>query len=87
LDVRLNYSYTDDFVTQFSGAAPQDRFLDARETLDLKVTYDITPNYSVNLSAENLTENPLRIYQGDPGQTWQAQQEGRQFWFGVKARF
>jgi len=87
LDIRLNYSYTDDFVTRFSGAAPQDRFLDARETLDLKVTYDITPNYSVNLSAENLSENPLRIYQGDPSQTWQVQQKGRQFWFGIKARF
>ncbi len=87
LDVRLNYSYTDDFVTQFAGAAPQDRFLDARETLDLKVTYDLTPNYSVSLSAENLTESPLRIYQGNESQTWQTQSQGRQVWFGVKGRF
>lgn len=87
LDVRLNYSYTDDFVTQFSDAAPQDRFRDARETLDLKVTYDFTPNYSLSLSAENLTESPLRIYQGNESQTWQTQSQGRQFWFGLKARF
>ncbi|PSQ96795.1 MAG: hypothetical protein BRD55_05855 [Bacteroidetes bacterium SW_9_63_38] len=87
LDVRLNYSYTDDFVTQFAGAAPQDRFLDARETLDLKVTYDITPNYSISLAAENLTESPLRIYQGNADQTWQAQSQGRQVWLGLKGRF
>jgi TonB-dependent receptor len=87
LDVRLNYSYTDDFVTRFAGAAPQDRFLDARETLDLKVTYDVTPNYAVQLSAENLTESPLRIYQGNESQTWQVQDKGRQFWFGLRAQF
>jgi len=87
LDVRFNYSYTDDFVTSFADAAPQDRFLASEESLDLKVTYDITPNYSVNVSAENLTEDALRIYQGTPSRTWQVQRQGRQFWVGLQARF
>lgn len=87
LDVRLNYSYTDDFVTRFADAAPQDRYLDTRESLDLKATYDLTANYALTFSGENLTKDALRIYQGNESQTWQTQQKGRQYWFGVRARF
>ena len=87
LDVRLNYSYTDDFVTVYAAEASNDRYLDSQGSLDFKVTYDIAPNYVVTFSAENLNEDGLRIYEEFSSQTWLRQAEGRQFWLGVRARF
>ena len=96
LDVRLNYSYTDDFVTVYAdpeggvglGGSSNDRFLDSQSSIDLKVTYNVNPNYMVTFAVENLDgDGGLRIYEELQSQTWLRQAEGRQFWLGIRASF
>lgn len=87
LEARVAYQYTDEYVVSFGGNPDDDEFFDARETIDLQLSYDWRDSYTVVLGAKNLTDADLREFQGVSTRTSQLESLGRSFWLGLRARF
>lgn len=68
-EARLAYSITDDHLL-FNGIDENpalDRYAEKRERLDLSASYNINRNWKVFLEVQNMLDDPIRGYRGDPG--------------------
>lgn len=64
---RASYVWRDSYSTglHFTGVNPNDFRNSAVENLDLSISYDINPNFTIVLDATNITKNVFRTYFGD----------------------
>lgn len=72
-------------TTGYPGIA-NDSYQDKRITLDLAGSYDITRNVRFYASVKNLTDAPLRFYEGTPNRPIQREFYGQTYEAGIKVK-
>ena len=84
LVVRASVNYSSDYIDEVGGNSFEDRYYDKQFFLDVNASYAVTPKWRVFGEANNLTNQPLRYYQGVQNRTMQSEFYGPKYNFGVK---
>lgn len=82
---RVSVNYNGAYITALREDAQSDRYYDERYQLDITATQDITSNMSVYLELMNLTNEPLRYYNGVSARP--EQQEFYSWWGNLGIKF
>ncbi len=82
--LRLSMNHTSDYVDEFGEKAFEDRYYDKQTFVDVNASYALTEQFRIYAEANNITNQPLRYYQGISGRTMQAEYYNMRFNFGVK---
>ncbi|MFC3417848.1 TonB-dependent receptor [Algoriphagus hitonicola] len=84
LVLRLSVNYTSDYLDELGGEGFEDRFYDQQTFLDANASFALTPKWRIFAEGNNLTNQPLRYYQGIQSRTMQAEYYNARFNFGLK---
>ncbi len=84
LMIRVALNYTSDYIDEYGDGAFYDRYYDAQTFVDANASFAITPNFRIFVDANNLTNQPLRYYQGVQERVAQAEFYNARFQAGVK---
>ncbi|WP_289061242.1 TonB-dependent receptor [uncultured Zobellia sp.] len=84
LSVRLSTNFSDSYLDELGGNEFEDRYYDTQLFLDFNASYKITNNLSIYADLNNITNQPLRYFQGVKNRTQQAEFYGRRLTFGLK---
>ncbi|MFY0652888.1 MAG: TonB-dependent receptor [Cyclobacteriaceae bacterium] len=84
LVVRASLNFSSDYIDEVGGDAFSDRYYDKQTFLDVNASYAFTPNWRLFFEANNLTNQPLRYYQGQQDRTMQVEYYNSRFNLGVK---
>lgn len=85
--LRLSLSHVDAAIFGVGSAAGFDIFEDQRTQLDLTSSYQVTRNMAVYFSARNLTNSPLRYYEGFANRTTQREFYDQSYEAGFRFKF
>ncbi|SOE20791.1 TonB-dependent receptor [Spirosomataceae bacterium TFI 002] len=81
---RASLNYSSDYIDELGGSAFEDRYYDKQTFLDVNAAYSITPALRVYFEGNNLTNQPLRYYQGISSRTMQKEFYNARFNLGLK---
>lgn len=84
ITARIAANYTSAYVDEYGESSFDDRFYDAQFFLDANAAYAITERIRIFVEANNLTNQPLRYYQGTVDRVAQAEFYNRRFTTGIK---
>ena len=95
---RLSYSFTGEQLTSINDTKPDvglaqagdgqfDEFLDARETISASIRYTFADRVTISVSAENITEEPFRAFQGRSSNEEEFVARPAIYWFGISGKF
>ncbi len=84
LVLRASLNYASDYLDEAGGSAFRDRYYDSQLFLDVNGSYAITGNWRLFFEANNLTNQPLRYYQGVKERTMQVEYYDARFNLGLK---
>ncbi len=84
LVLRLALNYASDYLDELGGEGFEDRYYDRQVFLDANASYAITPKWRLFAEGNNLTNQPLRYYQGIRSRTMQMEYYNARFNFGLK---
>jgi TonB-dependent receptor len=84
LVLRVSLNMTSDYVDAIGGDAFSDIFYDKQTFLDVNASYAFNKNLRVYFEANNLTNQPLRYYQGIRERTFQEEMYNSRIGFGIK---
>lgn len=84
LSARVSLNFRGRALFEVADNAAEDIYLDANRQLDLTVSQALTGNIRLYLSALNLTDQPLRFYEGSPDRP--IQEELYNWWMSLGAR-
>ena len=84
LFVRASYNYAGEQLDELGGAAWEDRYYDEQKFLDLNASYNLTDKIRLFAEAKNLTNQPLRYYQGEKAKTMQLEYYQMSWNLGLK---
>ena len=83
-NIRLSANYSDAYIDEIGGSAFDDRYYDEQFLVDFNLSYAINSNLRIYADLNNITDQPLRFYQGISSRTMQAEYYGRRLTFGLK---
>lgn len=81
---RVSLNYASDYLDEIGGENFEDRFYDKQTFLDVNASYAITPKWRLFFEGNNLTNQPLRYYQGIRSRTMQMEYYNARINFGLK---
>ncbi|WP_396183008.1 TonB-dependent receptor [Flavobacterium sp.] len=81
---RISLNYAADYLDELGGDAFDDRYYDEQLFLDANASYKITDKIRIFAEANNLTNQPLRYYQGIASRTMQMEYYQARYNFGLK---
>ncbi|WP_395337190.1 TonB-dependent receptor [Novosphingobium sp. BL-8H] len=84
---RLALNYRSSYLDTLGADASTDEYTDGNAQLDLHVSYQITPQFTVFGDAINLTDAPWRRYVGTKDQLVEREHYGAQYRMGVQLHF
>ncbi|WP_406685573.1 TonB-dependent receptor [Seonamhaeicola sp. MEBiC1930] len=84
LNLRLSANFSDAYIDEIGGNAFEDRYYDEQFFLDFNASLTLNDNLRVYFDLNNITDQPLRYYQGVKNRTMQAEYYGRRITFGLK---
>lgn len=84
LVTRISFNYASDYIDELGGESFEDRFYDRQLFLDANASYAFTPQLRLFGEANNLTNQPLRYYQGIRARTMQVEYYNARFNIGLK---
>jgi TonB-dependent receptor len=84
LSLRLSANYSDSYIDEIGGKDLEDRYYDEQFLLDFNASYTINNAFSVYFDLNNITDQPLRYFQGVKSRTMQLEHYGRRITFGLK---
>ncbi|KFF15717.1 TonB-dependent receptor [Chryseobacterium sp. JM1] len=84
---RVSMNYASHYIDELGGKSFEDRYYDKQVFLDANASYKITSQLRVFAEANNLTNQPLRYYQGIQSRTAQVEYYRPRFTLGVKFDF
>lgn len=84
LTIRVSVNYADDYIDEYGDEDFFDRYYDQQFFLDVNASYAFTSKFRIFVEVTNLTNQPLRYYQGVAEQTMQAEYYNARFNFGLK---
>lgn len=82
--IRVSSNYSSDYIDELGGNEFEDRYYDKQFFLDANASYKLSENLRVFAEANNLTNQPLRYYQGVSERTMQAEYYLPKFNLGLK---
>jgi len=87
LQLRVSLSHVDAAIFGVGGAAGFDTYEDQRTQLDLTSSYQLFPHMAVYFNARNLTNSPLRYYEGFANRTTQREFYDQSYEAGFRFKF
>lgn len=84
MSFRLSANYSDSYIDEIGGSAFEDRYYDEQFFLDFNANVSINKNLSLYLGVNNITDQPLRYFQGVKARTMQKEFYGQRLTFGLK---
>jgi TonB-dependent receptor len=81
---RLSGNFSDAYLDELGGSDFEDRYYDQQFFMDFNVTYAITKNLRIYADLTNITNQPLRYFQGVRSRTQQVEFYNRRLTFGLK---
>ncbi|WP_456868216.1 TonB-dependent receptor [Galbibacter sp. BG1] len=84
LSIRLSANYSDSYIDEIGGNPFEDRYYDEQFFLDFNISYAITDNLRIYADLNNITNQPLRYYQGQKDRTMQMEYYEKRLTFGLK---
>lgn len=81
---RVSLNYAADYLDVLGGDEFEDRFYDKQLFVDANASYKLTPKLRIFAEANNLTNQPLRYYQGISARTMQVEYYQARFNMGLK---
>lgn len=87
LVVRASLNFASDYIDEVGGSAFNDIYYDKQTFVDVNASYAFTPKWRVYVEANNLTNQPLRYYQGISERTYQEEFYNARINLGVKFDF
>ncbi|MFV9549784.1 TonB-dependent receptor [Algibacter sp. PT7-4] len=81
---RLSANFSDSYIDEIGGNDFEDRYYDKQFFLDFNASYNVNDNLSIYADLNNITDQPLRYYQGVKDRTMQAEYYGAKLTFGIK---
>lgn len=84
---RLSYNHTASYVDEYAEKAFEDVYYDKQTFVDFNANYFIKNQWTIFLEAKNLTNQPLRYYQGVKNRTYQVEYYKPSYNLGVKFNF
>jgi TonB-dependent receptor len=83
-NIRFSVNYSDAYIDEIGGNAFEDRFYDEQLLMDLNANFALTPQLRIFLDVNNITNQPLRYFQGVSSRTQQAEYYGIRASLGLK---
>lgn len=87
LSVRASANFASDYLDELGSDEFQDSYYDKQFFLDMNASYKITKNIRVFAEANNITNQPLRYYQGISSRTKQIEYYQSRYNLGLKFDF
>ncbi len=84
---RVSTNFTSDYLDGLGADRYQDSYYDKQFFVDANASYKITTNLRLFAEANNLTNQPLRYYQGSKAHTQQVEYYQGRYNFGLKLDF
>ncbi|ALJ05791.1 TonB-dependent receptor [Pseudalgibacter alginicilyticus] len=84
MSFRLSANYSDAYIDEIGGRAFEDRYYDDQFFLDFNANVLINSNLSLYAGVNNLTNQPLRYFQGTKARTMQMEYYGQRVTVGLK---
>ena len=81
---RLSANFSDAYITNVGGRSFEDVFYDRQLFLDFNADFKLNEHLSIYVGLNNITNQPLRLYQGRHERTAQAEYYNRRLTFGLK---
>ncbi|MGS2741251.1 TonB-dependent receptor [Sinomicrobium sp. M5D2P17] len=81
---RLSANYSAAYLNELGSESFEDRYYDKQFFLDFNASFTINKNLRIYADVNNITNQPLRFYQGMKNRTMQMEYYGRRITFGVK---
>jgi len=81
---RVSLNYAAAYLDELGGEAFSDRYYDKQLFVDANASYKIMKNFRLFAEANNLTNQPLRYYQGIEGRTMQMEYYMPRYTLGIK---
>lgn len=85
--LRASFNYSDGSLDELSDNPSEDRYYDEQSFLDINANYRINDNWSLFAEGKNLTNQPLRYYQGIQSRTMQLEYYNVSWVAGIKYDF
>ena len=85
--VRASMNYASEALDELSGDAYEDRYYDEQTFVDVNANYKVNDNLSIFAEGKNLTNQPLRYYQGIQQRTMQIEYYNLSWTVGLKYDF
>jgi TonB-dependent receptor len=82
--LRLSGNFSDAYIDEIGGNPFEDRYYDKQFFLDLNANVAINKNLSLYVNLNNITNQPLRYYQGVSSRTMQMEYYEKRLTFGLK---
>jgi TonB-dependent receptor len=84
LVLRASVNHASDYIDELGGDSFEDRFYDKQTFIDLNGSYAFSPNWRIFAEVNNLTNQPLRFYQGRSDLTMQEEYYNMRMNIGIK---
>ncbi|MFC5682505.1 TonB-dependent receptor [Flavobacterium sp. MAHUQ-51] len=84
---RVSTNYTADYIDVLGADASEDSYYDKQFFVDANAAFKITKNLRLFAEANNITNQPLRYYQGEKSHTQQLEYYQGRYNFGLKFDF
>ncbi|MCB0398474.1 MAG: TonB-dependent receptor [Winogradskyella sp.] len=82
--LRLSANFSDAYIDEIGGNAFEDRYYDEQFFLDFNANVALNDNLSLYVNLNNITNQPLRYYQGVSSRTMQMEYYDMRLTFGLK---
>lgn len=84
---RLSVSHRDEYLNEVGDSEAFDIYVAGHTQVDLTASYRMADNLDLVFELVNINDEPLELYQGSEGYTYQLEEYGRTVSFGVKGSF
>jgi len=85
LNVRLSMNHQGEFLEEYNDTAAEDRWYDEATFVDINASYRLRDNIALYADFNNLTNQPLRYYQGSSQYLMQEEYYNKKITIGIKA--